>query len=306
MFIKLIVPLMLILLQGCALTTSDYGKKITSKVSADLPNYSINDVFIYTDGYIERVSDINGDVIDWEVSGGRFSYKAYRNFTLPLISWETKTKKGDNEMKVLDKKVLWPLIPDEDYKISLKKNISKKDMAFSNRFFFQDWRCETEDPRRVTVPAGTFNTVPITCKLSSFSGNTIKTRTWFYSPAIGHYVKKVDERPQSRNRPRKIKEYDLTGYIPALSNLTSAELRDAEDHLQLSLEKLPSGSETEWFSLDKKVIRNMSIIGTFKTQDERVCRDVAFRTKSPTSSKTYTTTFCRDTNAWKIALSSFK
>ena len=126
MFLKIIFSLALIFLQGCSSNTWDRGKEITTKIISPMPNYSINDVFIFTNGYIERVSDINGDIIDWEVSGGTFNYKAYNNFTLPLISWETKTKKGYNEMSVLNKQIMWPLTPGEDYRLGLKKTSIKK------------------------------------------------------------------------------------------------------------------------------------------------------------------------------------
>jgi surface antigen len=151
------------------------------------------------------------------------------------------------------------------------------------------------------VPAGTFNTIPVTCELKSFHGNTIRARTWFYSPAIGHYVKRVDKNPPYGTRIGKIVEYDLSGYIPAFSNLSSSELKQAEAHLQASLDKLPSGSEVEWSSSDETTSRNITIVGTFKTKDQRFCRDVIFNTSSPSAQKTYTTVFCRDTDSWKIA-----
>lgn len=302
MYLKFIALSTLLFLQGCSFHTWDRGKEISSRIIAPLPHYSINDVFIFTNGYIERVSNINGDIIDWEVSGGAFNYKAHTNFTLPLISWETKTKKGYNDINIQDKRVLWPLTPGEDYRIGLKKNINKKDIAFSNRFFFQDWICETNDPRKIVVPAGTFNTTPVTCKLKSFYGNIIRTRTWFYAPAIGHYVKRVDNNPSYNNRIGKITEYDLSSYIPAFSNISLPELKNAEAHLQISLDNLPSGNEAKWESSDKTTSRNIYIIETFKTKDQRFCRNVIFNTISPLAKKTYTTVFCRDTDSWKIAV----
>jgi surface antigen len=292
----------MISLQGCSFTTYDHGEKISTNIRAELPNYSVNDVFIFNNGYIERVSAIDGDIIDWEAAGGAFNYKAYRNFALPRISWKTKKKKSRIEMVVLDKNVMWPLTTDEDYKMSFKKHISKNDIAFSNRFFFQDWSCETNDARRITVPAGAFNTIPVTCQLISFSGNVIKTRTWYYSPAVGHYVKRVDKSASSVRRIGKTKVFELTSYIPAFSGLSSKESKAAEMHLQLSLEKLPSGSKAVWVSNDGKISRTISLLETFQTQGDNFCRNVAFKIKSPSRPKSYTTVFCRDEDAWKIAL----
>jgi len=303
MFVKLFFICCVIALQGCSWSTYDHGKEIVGlNIKAPLPSYSVNDVFIFTNKYIERVADINGDIIDWEVAGGSYNYKAHKNFTLPKISWETLTKVGINEMNIPNKKVLWPLTPDEDYRMGLKKLISKKGVRWSNRFWFQDWVCETNDPRRIIVPAGTFNTVPITCELRSFGGNTIRTKTWYYAPAIGHYVKRVVKTPHSRHRVGKTKEYELTGYMPAFSGLPRAEIRASEAHLQASLEKLPSGRDSTWESTDKKTSRSISIMGTFETKGKKFCRNVAFKVKSPKQSKSYTTVFCRDENEWKIAL----
>ena len=301
MFVKLIFILSVITLQGCSWNTYDHGDEISTKIVAHLPSYSVNDVFIFTNKYIERVAGIKGDVIDWDVAGGAYSYKAYNNFTLPKISWETITKIGSNKMDIPNKTVLWPLTPDEDYRLQLTKSIDKKNVRWSNRFWFQEWVCETNDPRRITVPAGTFNTVPITCDLRSTGGTTIRTKTWYYAPAIGHYVKRVVKTPQRINRVGKIKEYELTGYIPAFTGIPKTEIRSAEEHLQASLEKLQSGSNSTWESADKKTTRLISILGTFETKGKKFCRNVAFKVNSPAQSKSYTTIFCRDEDAWRVA-----
>lgn len=303
MLIKLIFIFLVITLQGCSLSTYDHGKEIVGlQLKAPLPSYSVNDVFIFTNGYIERVAAIRGDIVDWEIGGGAYKYKAYKNFSLPKISWETRTRIGTNEMSIPNKRALWPLTPDDDFRMGLKKLISKKGVRWSNRFWFQDWKCETNDPRRITVPAGTFNTVPITCDLMSFSGNTIKTKTWYYSPAVGHYVKRVERSHGNSRRIGKTKEYELTGYIPAFSGLSPLETKEAEAQLQASLERLPSGSQSSWSSIDKMTTRSLSIIGTFEAKDQKLCRDVAFKINSPNKSKSYTSVFCRDEDEWKIAL----
>lgn len=303
MFIKLFFISFIVTLQGCSFTTYDHGEEIEGlKLKSPMPNYSVNDIFVFTNKYIERVSAISGDIIEWEVAGGTYSYKAHKNFTLPKISWETMTKIGDNDFQATNKNILWPLTPGDDYITNIKKSISKKKVRWSNRFWFQSWQCETNDPRRIVVPSGSYNTIPITCILKSSQGNTIRTNTWYYSPAVGHYVKKVVKTPASGYRPSRTKEYELTGYILAFSGLSKEETTSSEDHLQASLEKLPSGSESTWESEDMRTTRTISIMGTFSTKGGNFCRNVAFKVASPKQTKSYTAIFCRDQEEWKIAL----
>ena len=55
----------------------------------------------------------------------------------------------------------------------------------------QAWTCRVAKPAVLELPAGAFETLPIRCELFSVgSMRLLERRTWWWSPDLGHYVRR--------------------------------------------------------------------------------------------------------------------
>lgn len=177
---------------------------------APLPHYAVGRSFTFDDGRRETVLSANGEVLRWRKN--RFSTAfAYRNFLIPVISWETRSRKSSSRVTARPR-MLWPLRVGNDQRFEITQVVVAKGGA---RFkggktrteFKRSWRCVVERTERLTVPAGTFDTYRISC-FRYRPGTAIwrQTRIYHYAPKIGHFVSREDvyaARPSRRIRLTK-------------------------------------------------------------------------------------------------------
>jgi hypothetical protein len=74
---------------------------------AQLPRYRVGRFFTFDDGRRETVLRSKGEVLTWRKN--RFSTAVvYRNFLIPPMSWETRTRKSRSQITARPR-MLWPL-----------------------------------------------------------------------------------------------------------------------------------------------------------------------------------------------------
>jgi|688.fasta_scaffold474083_2 hypothetical protein len=287
-------------LSGCG-TTRPAGEPIAAMPSAALPDYAIGDVFVFEQGYVERVVAVRKEEVDWEAAGGRLRYTAQRNFALPRLRWETPEAAGDVTLNIAAD-VMWPLASGNKAYMSTR-HVFKDTVHHWEQPFDQVWNCRVGAAERLTVPAGTFDTFPVECRRSTFLwGSWMQTLRWHYAPAIGHYVRYYDETAGTRQRPYKVTVRDLVAYIPSLGGASKAQAQLAEMHFQEALEYLPSGQASEWHSDDDRHGRRITIKRSFVSEDGRICRDFESVLRNDGRERTHQATACRDKSAWRYAL----
>src|SRR5262249_36109795 len=64
----------------------------------------------------------------------------------------------------------------------------------------QHWQCVVEGREQAMVAAGTFDSYKIVCRRDDDPQGAAGSRTWYYAPAIGHYVRYVDTANEARSR----------------------------------------------------------------------------------------------------------
>lgn len=294
---------MTVLAYGCSSNVQKTNKNIEQIPNLNIPNYSINDVFVYDDNRIERVNNIQGEVINWEASAGAYNYKAYRNFILPMLEWESANKKGNIEIDINNYNFLWPLKIGATDNIEIKEIVTDKSPASNSDTFHLKWSCSVQELEKTTTMLGKFETIPITCSLRFKSGELIQSSTWYYAPKIQHYVKRIYKYPTPTKNSISRKERNLVAYIPVIAGASNEESQKAELHLQTSLEKLPSGSKTIWKNSKGNLSRKIAILNSFVTKDRKSCRNVEIEINdNNVKSKQYLSVFCRDNNSWKVSL----
>jgi len=180
---------------------------------ASLPTYTAGDTFVYTDGTAEplvrRVSGVDGEMVHWTTEKG-FRFSTYRNFALPRLDWDGDRSSG-RMLNSLTPSQLWPLQPRK--KAQVTASYSQNDKANgTSREYDEFWKCKVNAARPVTVPAGTFDAFKIICRrYDATRRNVTRTHTWFYAPAVGHFVKRIKK---YNRRPDQVLE--LVAYQHAM------------------------------------------------------------------------------------------
>jgi hypothetical protein len=56
----------------------------------------------------------------------------------------------------------------------------------------ETWRCAAEARERVSLAAGSYDTIKIACEITAKDSSPTQTRVWYYAPRLKHYVRLVD------------------------------------------------------------------------------------------------------------------
>jgi hypothetical protein len=157
--------------------------------AAQLPQYELQDTFIYDNGRVEQLVSMSGDTLTWSAFEGR-EYVRDRNFVIPLLQWGTVESNGTRQASA-EVRSLWPLQPGKTvrFRILTNANVQAKEGATQRRRRTELWTCRVLAPASMTVPAGTFEAHEIRCeRFSPRTMRIISEERWYYSEEVGHYI----------------------------------------------------------------------------------------------------------------------
>ena len=297
-----------LLVTGCnSVSVRNPGVALQNTPPSELPSYNIGDMFVFDDGYIERVIGVADDSVEWEAANGHLQYRSHRGFFIPRLGWETEKSKGVGYVsRGTDLNALWPLTPGSDQRFVSYYQVTDK-QAGSVKPVDVVWRCDVLSAERIEVSAGVFDTIPVECgRYSSSSNKQWQTRIWYFAPSVGHYVRVVDELQAATLRPYRVIQRDLALYVPALSGVSAIEREQLEFHFQNALETLTSGSASEWTNDTETVGQTISLTRSFVTTDNKFCREFSMSFKEHGSSRQFDATACKTSNAWRYAVARGK
>lgn len=158
---------------------------------AALPDYSVGDAFVYSNGRIERVRAVEGDTVTWSGLTGD-PWRRSRNFVAPTPSWRLQGQEGRRTILGQPER-LWPLRPGRLVQFRIVTE-SRNDADPPNQWrrSLLLWSCQVGRPRALHVVAGDFNAIPIVCdRFSVGNMRLIERTTWDYAPEIGHFVRRT-------------------------------------------------------------------------------------------------------------------
>lgn len=154
-----------------------------------VPSYELGDAFVFDDGRVEQVAQVDGDVVTWSgLQGG--PYQRRRNFITPVMGWRNDQGEGRRNVSG-PADALWPLKPGRSVRFSV---ITESHAAGAKRWErnLALWVCKVDTTTEIDVPAGRYAVNPITCDRFSPVNMRLQERvTWDYSPEIGHYVRRT-------------------------------------------------------------------------------------------------------------------
>lgn len=157
--------------------------------AVSLPQYELQDTFIYDSGRVEQLVSMSGNELTWSAFEGR-QYVRERNFVLPLLRWDSADSSGTRRVSP-EAASLWPLEAGKSvrFRVVTDVTIKIKDGADKHSRRAELWSCRVLPEAPITVPAGTFEALEIRCE--QFSTRTMRILSeerWFYSEEVGHYV----------------------------------------------------------------------------------------------------------------------
>jgi hypothetical protein len=157
--------------------------------AAPLPQYQVQDTFIYDNGRVEQLVSVDRDTLTWSAFQGR-QYQRDRNFVIPLLQWGTMESSGTRQVSP-EARTLWPLKPGKTvrFRVLTDASVQLKDGSTQRRRRTELWTCRVLPPAPITVPAGTFEGTEIRCdRFSPHTMRILSEERWYYCEEVGHYI----------------------------------------------------------------------------------------------------------------------
>ena len=275
----------------------DTGPKLPP---SSMPQYTIGESFTFSDKRTDTVIAVKGDIVTWRSDRGIINTQ-YRNFLIPPVSWQTKTRRS-RANSTAQPTMLWPLKVGTQGQFDVSQVINQNDGS-SKRELSQNWQCNVEGTENITVAAGNFDTFRVSCyRYAPNSNYWRQTRTFNYAPRIGHYVVREDT---YINRPSKRRELVSTGFnSKALAKSVQANLiRVFRD----TMNKNRDYAMRSWKSADGRISATLMPTSTFKKAGEATCRDYTSTYDFGGKVKTNNKRACKQNDGkWKVVSRDLK
>ena len=233
---------------------------------AVLPEYAVGEYFAFDDGRAAVVTAVSKEQVAWRYNNGVTS-TGYRNFILPALGWKSAGSRGGAKLSA-PADMLWPLATGNRGQYEARHVITRNDQAKSTQLSRQ-WYCSVEGTRRVSVPAGSFDTYVIACeRYSSTSHSWRATRRYYYAPDIGHYVIRED---QYRSRPGRVRQLIAYGFNSTF--LPKQDQISLNRKLQKTLSNNPDGVPGTWTSQPGDLTARLVPVNSYAGPNGSQCRD---------------------------------
>ena len=280
---------------GNTASTGESQRQTESEPRLPLAAYVQGSEYVYQNGEVDRVESVKPDEIKWRRSDSEYLIGA-PNFLLPAKYWETSEMRGKAILTGGDKN-LWPSQENETKSFQVVKTVI--DRADENKMTRTEerWSCANEGRRRLTVPAGTFETVRLVCTRDEEGGNTSARRVWDYAPAIRHYVR-LDEftrdEPNARRR-------ELVAIRPGASNWPPVARAALERRLVAALGETAVGNAVEWKSSGIPTEVKVELTSEYIDSMGRQCRRYRQIWSQGSRERHYPGVACRDKSGkWRL------
>lgn len=152
-----------------------------------LPTYAVGDAFVFSNGRVEQVRAVNGETIAWAGLTGD-SYERSANFIVPIGHWNFAG--GSGTRTTYDHPdALWPLRAGRRARFRVVTETTQTHGKSGRSSGL--WTCGVGVLRTVSVKAGVFEALPVTCdRYSVNSMRLVERQTWDYAPDVNHYVRR--------------------------------------------------------------------------------------------------------------------
>lgn len=234
--------------------------------STEPPAYELGSTFVFSNGSVETVIGLDGQKIRWRTNRGE-TFTADRNFVVPRLSWYSDGRRGERLIQGRPE-AIWPLRVDQKVSFTTRTTVRGKDGLESVKKTDETWDCNTEGMARISVVAGVFSTVKVSCERKINDRSPLLTRIWYYAPSIGHVVRMND----LYNIVESDKHVELVSIRPGAPDWPPAARAGLGWALEDALESLQDGAVTQWSSSGVDVRVNIKLGKRFERGDGKQCR----------------------------------
>ena len=233
---------------------------------AALPDYSVGEFFSFDDGTTTVVTAASNEQITWRYNNGTTS-TGYRNFILPALTW-TGGNSHSKTTSTAPVDMLWPLATGNQGQYESHQIISKNNQIDTTENS-RKWICAVEGTKRVSVPAGSFETYVIVCQRYSSTSNSWRaTRRYYYAPVLGHYVMREDK---FRSRPDQIRKLVTYGFNSTF--LSEQDQINLNRKLQKTLTNNRDGIAGIWKNRPGDITAMLIPVSSYTGLNNSQCRD---------------------------------
>lgn len=256
-----------------------------------LPQYVVGESFAFDDGRFDTVVAIDGETVTWKNKYG-IDVQRYRNFIVPDLSWRTRNRVSSLDTDVIPTD-LWPLSPGK---------MSKRFRAFQTVVwpdgerptleFEYEWQCRVTGTKTVTVPAGRYDTYSVACVRFYAGGSIVRqTRTFYYAPALGHFVKRTDDYLTARSRSISLLTAGFNSNV-----FPREEEADLVRFLFSTLDTTPDDTAKVWRNGTGDVSVSITPYSTYDSDSGEKCRHYRSRYQYAGRTRSNTRTLCQRAN----------
>ena len=269
----------------------------TAELPAAARRYRLGDRFLYSDGVVHEVVEVEGQVVTLDEGNDRRRVASF-NPVFPVWREHSRRYARVAEIGGDAPAGLWPLggQPRQAYNVVVLR--TERETGETRRF---GSRLECDSPAQVTVegPLGAYAAVPVTCRY--FSGrrlNQTRVRRFDMVPALGHWVRYVETDLRGEVRV----ERDLIGIEPG-PWLGPRARQLLGERLRTVLENRPSGEPVAFTDAANGIDGLVMATATFADPagGSAVCRSYTLTIAEGDGPATdYPGRSCRSSNGWVL------
>lgn len=269
--------------------------------AAELPaaarRYRLGDRFLYSDGVVHEVVEVEGQVVTFDEGNDR---RRVASFNPVFPAWRQDSRRYARIAEIGGDAPagLWPLggQPRQAYNVVVLR--TERETGETRRF---GSRLECDSPAQVTVegPLGAYASVPVTCRY--FSGrrlNQTRVRRFDMVPTLGHWVRYVETDLSGEVRV----ERDLIGIEPG-PWLGPRARQLLGERLRTVLQNRPSGEPLAFADAASGLDGLVMATATFADPagGSTVCRSYTLTIADADGVATdYPGRSCRSSNGWRL------
>ncbi len=258
------------------------------------PAYQIGNTFVYSDGRVDTVVGLKGDMVRWQRNDGT-RFTANRNFLLPWAYWQSQTESGT---RALDGEPggLWPHASDQELSFSVDSVVQRGGSGALTKST-EHWRCHLAGRRKVTVMAGAFDTLKLICDRVASATAPALERVWYYASSIQHFVR-LEDHGQAAGESSEVELVTIRPGGEGWPPIARAALSRA---VEQALETVSNGREAPWRSSGVDTRVSIKPTSRFESGDGKVCRSFLQTWSGKEGKRSYPGAACRDsTGHWRI------
>jgi hypothetical protein len=232
--------------------------------AAQLPALTAGTSYSFDDGRTERIVEVSSGLARWQ-GADDFTFITTNNLLLPRIAWRDGQLHGERMMAVAPV-VLFPMSWGNSVSFTAQRRITDSRTGAVTELS-EAWQCRVDDTERVAIQIGTFDTFRVVCSLNTGTEPQGTLRTFYYAPAIDHYVRRVD-----RIGADQVQTITLTEYWTPEPRLPTQAERMRTSTVQSTLETHRSGEPIAWRDEASGISGVVRPVGTDRSARRGWCR----------------------------------